>query len=119
MSTQPNPQSVAASKTAAIRALNDQLRRTSRGGRIMCTVGVNALGTAAVVRILRAIAAFENFSPDNDPHGEHDFGAIEAEGARIFWKIDYYDPSLTRHSHDPADPKVTERVMTVMLAEEY
>ncbi|MGC2080706.1 MAG: DUF3768 domain-containing protein [Xanthobacteraceae bacterium] len=56
---------------------------------------------------------------ENDPYEEHDFGAFEAEGQVIFFKIDYHDPNLTRHSTDPADPNVTQRVITIMLAEEY
>jgi hypothetical protein len=51
--------------------------------------------------------------------GEHDLGAFEAEGHMIFFKIDYYDKSHTYHSPDAADPFVTERVITIMLAEEY
>jgi hypothetical protein len=41
------------------------------------------------------------------------------EGERLFFKIDYYDSTLTMGSSDPADPAVTCRVMTVMLASEY
>jgi hypothetical protein len=55
----------------------------------------------------------------NDPHEEHDFGSFEAEGHTIFFKIDYFDRSLTYHSPDPTDPAVTVRVITVMLADEY
>jgi Protein of unknown function (DUF3768) len=50
---------------------------------------------------------------------EHDFGSFKAEGRTIFFKIDYFDKSLTHHSPDPSDPSVTERVITIMLADEY
>ncbi len=46
------------------------------------------------------------------------FGAIEI-GNRTFFKIDYYDRSLTFHSADAADPAVTTRVLTVMRADEH
>jgi hypothetical protein len=59
------------------------------------------------------------FATPNDPHQEHDFGAFDADGQRVFFKIDYFDESLTYHSPDPADPSVTQRVITIMLAEEY
>ena len=64
-------------------------------------------------------AAFDKFTGDNDPYGEHDFGSVEVGGNGVFWKIDCYDLALTNHSPDPTDPSVTARVMTVMLAEEY
>jgi hypothetical protein len=57
--------------------------------------------------------------PHNDPHGEHDFGAIDEDGVRFFWKIDTYDRDMSAHSPDPTDPKVTTRVLTIMPAEEY
>ena len=65
------------------------------------------------------IAVFDDFCHANDPHQEHDFGAFDADGHRVFFKIDYFDESLTYHSPDPADPSVTKRVITIMLAEEY
>jgi hypothetical protein len=106
-------------KTARIRALNDELRHNFADGVAVMTPGVAALGPEAVERIVKTIAVFDDFCHANDPHEEHDFGCFEADGNRIFFKIDYYDKALTGHSPDPADPAVTQRVITVMLAEEY
>jgi len=83
------------------------------------TLGVIALGRAKQLAILDAVAAFDGFDADNDPYGEGDFGALEVEGERLFFKIDYFDRGLTAHSPDPADPPITTRVLTIMLAEEY
>jgi hypothetical protein len=69
--------------------------------------------------LLDLVRAFDRFTPDNDPYGEHDFGAIELSGDRYFFKIDYYDLSKTAASPDPANPAVTQRVMTIMRADEY
>lgn len=87
----------------------------------MLTVGIVALGAEAQEHIFEGIRAFEDFSADNDPWDEHDFGSLEAGGTgeRIFFKIDYYDLTRSMHSEDPADPMKTERVMTIMLASEY
>ena len=83
------------------------------------TPGVAALGPDAVARIVKTISVYDDFCHANDPHEEHDFGAFEAEGHTIFFKIDYFDNSLSVHSPDPTDPTVTKRVITIMLAEEY
>ena len=106
-------------KTARIRALNDELRQHLTGGMAVITVGVAALGAEAVERIVKTIAVFDDFCHANDPYEEHDFGSFEADGHRIFFKIDYLDQAVTCHSPDPADPSVTKRVITIMLAEEY
>ena len=105
--------------TCRIRELNDRLRITRSGGMIHMTHGIAGLGLATVNAIFAAIASFSAFSEDNDPHGEHDCAVMEVEGHRVIWKVDYYDRGRTYHSPDPADPKVTVRVMTVMLASEY
>jgi hypothetical protein len=34
---------------------------------------------------------FDDFCHANDPHEEHDFGCFEADGHRIFFKIDFVD----------------------------
>jgi Protein of unknown function (DUF3768) len=107
------------SKTARIRALNDELRQNFADGIAVMTPGIAALGAEAVARIVKTVAVFDDFCHANDPHEEHDFGAFDADGQQVFFKIEYYDDTLTYHSPDPADPSVTKRVITIMLAEEY
>ena len=105
--------------TCRIRELNDKLRTSMSGGLVHMTNGIAALGLPTVNAIFKAVASFTAFTPDNDPWGEHDCAVMEIEGHRIVWKIDYYDRSRTYHSPDAADPKVTVRVLTVMLSAEY
>ena len=106
-------------KTDRIRELNDQLRQNFADGIAVMTPGIAALGPEAVERIVKTIAVFDDFCHANDPHEEHDFGAFDADGRRVFFKIDYLDQSMSMHSPDPADASVTQRVITIMLAEEY
>jgi hypothetical protein len=106
-------------KTERIRELNDELRQHLLGGQAVITLGIAELGQEFVERLVKTIAIFDDFCHANDPHQEHDFGCMEIDGHSIFFKIDYYDHTLTYHSPDRADPKVTERVMTIMLAHEY
>lgn len=108
--------------TAKIRALNDELRSTFRGGKIAATPGV--LGIGNLPAILKQLSSFSAFDTGNDPHHEHDFGAFKVaaeDGSErlVFFKIDYYDCALMMGSPDPADPKLTARVLTLMLAEEW
>ncbi|HSU55240.1 MAG TPA: DUF3768 domain-containing protein [Candidatus Dormibacteraeota bacterium] len=77
------------------------------------------VGRPDLEQILAKVRSFDQFNEDNNPFGERDFGALEHEGERIFWKLDYYDLDLRNGSPDPADPAVTSRVLTIMLAEEY
>jgi len=105
--------------TVRIRELNDGLRRNLTGGTVLFTHGINALPETEQAIILDRVCAFDDFSEDNDPWGEHDFGSFEHNGRTIDWKIDYYDLALRFHSPDAADPAVTRRVLTIMLAEEY
>jgi hypothetical protein len=72
-----------------------------------------------VAQLLIAVEDFDDFTADNDPYGEHDFGSFNYAAETIFWKFDYYDVDLQMHSPDPSDPAVTARVLTIMLADEY
>jgi hypothetical protein len=112
-------ETIARSKSDRIRVLNDNFRSTFVGGRILTTAGVAELPVDIKARLFLAVQAFCNFSNDNDPHGEHDFGSIELEGDTYFWKIDYYDEDCGFGSEDPTDPSKTTRVLTIMRADEY
>lgn len=102
-----------------IAELNDAFRTTGKGGQIVVTGGVLCLPDVQFREIMDRVHRFDSFTPDNDPHGEHDFGSVAYDGIEVFWKIDYYNPALEAGSDDPADVAKTVRVMTIMLAEEY
>lgn len=101
------------------RALNDELRKHLLGRGAVITAGIAELGPEAVERLVKTIAVFDDFFHANDPHEEHDFGVFDFDGVPVMFKIDYYDKSLTFHSPNPAAPSVTERVITIMRADEY
>ena len=115
--------------SAKVRLLNDLLRCTLTGGTLLITAGVITLSADKQAEVLAKVRAFDAFTPDNDPWGEHDMGAFEIDvpgpgfggtvSTRIFWKLDYYDLTRATLSPDPANPAVTERVLTIMLGEEY
>jgi hypothetical protein len=106
-------------QTDRIRALNDALRKNFGQGHAVMTIGIAALGSEAVARIVKTVEVYDDFCHANDPYEEHDFGSFEVDGHTIFFKIDYFDKDLTYHSPDPSDPDVTKRVITIMLGEEY
>ncbi len=108
------------SVTDRIRMLNDAFRTGRRkNGTLVITAGVQAIGPDFVAEARKAVAAFDAFDADNDPLSEHDFGALTVQGEKLFFKIDYYNIDLSAHSPDAADPSVTKRVLTIMLASEY
>ncbi len=115
-----------------IAQLNDRLRarvgvpvfeglQTAQLGTVMMTRGVMSLEPEAIIDAWMKVRSFDAFTTDNDPYGEHDFGAVTLDtGERLFWKIDYYaDTNCDAGSKDPADPAKSFRVLTIMLAEEY
>lgn len=108
-----------ADKVTRIRALNDEFRTTFRNGRVVKTASVAALPNMVVAEALMQVASFDDFTLDNDPYGEHDFGAFELYSRTFFWKIDAYDREGKYGSEDPSDPGKTLRVLTLMLAEDY
>lgn len=123
------------STSERVARLND-LARQAMG--VACTAiatpGFRSLPSSDQSAIRELIETYDTFTPDNDPYGERDFGAVylsrdgkwtaakPTDGEpleTVIWKIDAYDRNLRFGSEDPADPAVTRRVLTIMLANEY
>ena len=79
---------------ARIAQLNDAVRTSFLGCRVVITQGIAAIGD--LDGLYSKVRAFEEFTARNDPYGEHDFGSIEHEGQTVFWKFDLYDPGLVK-----------------------
>jgi len=99
--------------------LNDNFRSTFIGGQVVLSAGVADLPLGVRAQVVLKVQNYADFTPDNDPYGEHDFGSFEVAGETFFWKIDYYDLRCEFGSEDPADPEKTTRVLTIMFAGEY
>lgn len=103
-----------------VRDLNDRFRTTGRGnGNIVVTAGLQEKGRSFIRQAVDAVRTYDAFTKDSDPWGEHDFGAFEIDGEKLFWKLDMYDLTLTMGSPNPANDAVTNRVLTIMMAHEY
>ncbi len=98
-----------------IAALNDAAR--SNAANYMATRGIMSLEPEVISDIFIGVQEFKVFTEDNDPYGEHDFGSLNVDGNKVFWKIDYYTQDLSGGC-DPLDPGC-RRVLTILLAEEY
>jgi Protein of unknown function (DUF3768) len=103
-----------------IAELNDRFRQHNLGfGQVRIAPMVEMMPIKHREALLAMVRSFNNFNEDNDPYSEHDFGAVEFEGKKYFWKIDYYaDGSYEYGTEDPSSPS-TRRVMTVMHSSEY
>ena len=109
-----------------VAALNDQLRANINSPApniVVMTQGILAMvdsnpiiAVARQMELMFIVGNYANFSEDNNPHGERDFGDFEWRGVRCYWKIDLYeDPDVKTADGSPA----IKRVMTIMLASEY
>jgi hypothetical protein len=112
-------QTDAISRTERIADLNDTLRTTFLGGKVMLTQTVDALPMCKKAALFKAIKGFSAFSEDNDPHGEHDFVSVVLDGSTYFAKIDYYAPDMQHGSEDPSSRANTVRVLTIMRSDDY
>ena len=101
-----------------IARLNDALRKAGEGGTIMVTQSVMALNGFDRSALIAALASYDGFDADNDPHGERDFGDFSLFHTDLYFKIDYFDLDLKLGSDDPADASITCRVLTVMTEQD-
>ena len=69
-----------------IKTLNDNFRRTFSSGKVMLTYGISAKSQNEVAEILNQVRCFNNFTKANAPYNEHDFGSLDYNGEKIYWK---------------------------------
>jgi hypothetical protein len=98
--------------------LNDAFRRSFTGGEVVVTRGIRALPWEMQAAIITRLRSFETFDENNDPFRDRGFGSFDHDGRTIYWKIDLYDRAYKFYSPDPTDPAKTNRVLTILLAEE-
>ena len=110
---------VMTNKAQQIRALKDDLRQHLIGGGAVITPGIAPLAekpstglskqSLGMMASVTATTRTENMT----------LGHSKPKGKRSFSRCDYYDKALAAHSPDPANSSVSERVITIMLAQEY
>ena len=108
----------------SIAEINDAFRRAEPGipGKTVLTMGIIGLlreHNIPLPKLAQLVANCSDFTEHNDPLGEHDFGAFQLGGSKCFWRIDAYDVDYQFGSEDPLDLTITNRVLTIMLAEEW
>jgi len=116
-------------KIEKIALLNDELRKKLITGELFkadskdkayITRGASMFANGMNrMQFLNNVALYRNFTEDNNPHGERDFGNFMYQKEKIFWKIDYKDNAMMYHSPDASDPSQTIRVLTIMKASEW
>ena len=107
------------SNISEIALQNDNFRKHLSQGTLVLTQGIRSNTKEDLEAIITKVRTFDTFDENNDPYNEHDFGAFDYKGKKIFWKIDYYDQEFLYLSPDVSNPRVTNRVLTIMYAEEY
>ena len=102
-----------------IATLNDNFRRSFINGEVLLSAGIAAMSSEDKANIVSLVQNFNDFTPDNNPYSENDFGTFDYKGEKILWKIDYYDLNNKYHSEDPSNPYITNRILTIMKVFEW
>ena len=105
--------------TEKIAALNDMFRQSQLTGKVELSVGIRSLDPNTREGILYGVKNYNAFAPQGDSQKERDFGAFECGEHNIFWLIDCYDEDGYVMFDNPTDIDRSNRVLRVMLVEEY
>lgn len=106
-------------QTQRIAALNDQFRSTFRGGEVVNSKSLRTLSREQKFELYEKVMAYDDFTPESDPAGEHNIGTIEHYGELYLWAISYYDVDKKGDSRNPANEMVTNRVLVIVRADEW
>jgi Protein of unknown function (DUF3768) len=109
------------STATIIAEINDRFRQKGNDflGQNVLSQQVAAMPLSDRIALKRMVSLFDNFTEGNDPYGEHNFGSVEYQGEKYFWKIDYWDENYEYGSEDPSNLAITRRVLTIMHSSEY
>jgi hypothetical protein len=102
-----------------IAKLNNDFRKSFIGGEVLLSAGIAAMSSEDKANIISMVQNFNDFTEDNNVYGENDFGSFDYKGEKILWKIDYYDLNNQYHSENPANPDITNRILTIMTVFEW
>lgn len=88
-----------------VRVLNDNFRTTFIGGQVLLSYGVSELPIDIKARALLLVKNFKDFSNDNDPYGEHDFGFFDLATIRSTGRSTTTTPIAGMARKIPAIPR--------------
>ena len=60
-----------------IKQLNDAFRKSFSGGKVLLTCGIASLPLVQQNEVINKVKKFNDFTEDNNPYGEHDFGCFD------------------------------------------
>lgn len=63
-----------------IATLNSKFRKSFIGGEVLLSAGIAAMSSEDKANIISLVQNFDNFTPDNNPYAENDFGSFEYKG---------------------------------------
>jgi hypothetical protein len=100
-----------------IRDKNDFLRKSLPNlplpHKVVFAEGASGHHPVVLYEVIEKIRDFKDFTEEDDPYKEHDFGTVEAGGTEFFWKIDYTDEAYENFKTDGI------RIFTIMEASEW